>query len=507
MTTERFREHLFALIKAKTPLFYFGGIEIQRALEEIVLAAQKAEAKAWIYSMASQTLSTGREKKNTDPIEVLDRILKRSKEHDECRGNYIVWVLVFYHLLLQQPDAYVLSRLREIVEFTRFTDTVVILGAPDFALPSELSDIQMVRLPDPDPSQVEASLDPELNHDLREKVVRSCTGLSAREMEDNLTYCIANYGEVLPEALREFRDARLSSRCDGVLVVETPGEDLGAVGGLRSLREWLRARLHGFLHPEILSKYGLEAPKGVLLTGVPGCGKSLICRAIASEWNLALFRLDPARIYSSTLGESEGRFQRALGIVATATPCILWIDEVEKGFASTDAMTDGGVSARILGSFLHFLQSRPGAIFVVATANDPTSLPPELLRKGRWDEIFFIDLPDSDERQTILEIHLANTGVEIEIQEEWIIWTDGFSGAEIQKAVEDACYECLYRGIPISQMAISKAIRQILPLSRMLARRITKLRRWGHLNARPANAQAFSGCGILRTEGHSYSNK
>jgi hypothetical protein len=486
MEQESVREQIAALIRAKTPIFYLGSIEMQRALDEIRAGAQQAGAGVWTYSVANQTLMQGNTRKAMDPLEVLDHVRQRAAGGDKAPTGHVVWVLIFYHLLLRQADALILSRLREIIEFSRFTDTVIILGAPDFPLPVELSDIQNVRLPLADPGQSEYWFDLDLDPDLWAQVHQACTGLTAREMEDILALSLARKGRIDPGDVQDLRRDRLMRKAEKVLVLEHPKETLASVGGSWALQHWLRIRLYAFVQPELIAGFGLSAPKGVLITGVPGCGKSLVCKAIAGEWGLPLLRMDPARLYSSALGESEGRLRQALEVAEQAAPCVLWIDEIEKGFVKADPRTDGGVSGRIMGSFLQFLQMRSALIFVAATANDPTTLPPEFMRKGRWDEVFFIDLPNAEERRAVFLLQLKRLGSVLEMEEHWQDFTEGFSGAEIEKTLEDAAYECLFRNVPLSSLAVDRCLKQARPLSILLPQKIRTLREWGLHHARPA---------------------
>jgi AAA+ superfamily predicted ATPase len=479
------QQRLLELIRARTPLFYLGSLELQRAQDEISRAASQARAQVRSYSLATYTLNADQKPQTMDPFEVLNTILKRGNE-GLMQSKQVVWVLVFFHLLLRNPDAMIISRLREIIEYSRFVDTVIILGKPGQEIPSELSDIPVLNLPDPDRLSLEKSLSLNLSAKEAERIYQSTTGLSTREIENLLAQSMARLGRIDPACFEDLRMEYLESKGQGILAIVEPQVGLKEIGGLESLKKWLVVRGYGFRNPELLSKKGLPLPRGVLITGIPGCGKSLLCQAIAREWDLPLFRLDPSRLYGPGLGESEGLIRKVLELVQKSAPAILWIDEVEKGFARTDPRTDGGVSGRILGSFLHFLENRTAPVFVVATANDPTALPPEFIRKGRWDEVFFIDLPNEKEREAIYAIHLKRMGKSIKIQWEWVRFSKGFSGAEICQSLEDAAYECLYQKMTLNALAISRAIKETRPLSCLLPDKIQELRQWGIFHARPA---------------------
>ena len=481
------RNRTIELIQARTPLFYFGCLEIHPAQEVLKWCATQAGAEIRIYSLATYTLVSENKKENLDPLEVLQAILKRRNE-GFLFGKPILWVLSFFHLLLGHPDPLVISRLRELIEFSNFSNVVVILGIPGIELPRELADIPVLEYSIQDIPVLDSTLDKNLLDLEKQEIRNACAGMSLRERENLMALSLVRSGKIDIEVLRDIRKEWLANHVGKTLTLEKTGEGLSEVGGLVPLKEWLAIREYGFLQSDFIRTKGLPLPKGVLLTGVPGCGKSLICKAVAGEWKLPLFRFDPSRIYASTLGESEARVRQALNFVAKAAPCILWVDEMEKGFAFTDSRTDGGVSNRIMGTWLHFLEERSAQVFIIATANDPTTLPPELVRKGRWDEVFFIDLPNAEERRMIFELALSKINSDLQVEEEWIRASRNFSGAEIQRAVEEALYESLFRELTLSSLGILKSLRDTRPLATLLCSKIQDLRQWGNLYARPANA-------------------
>ena len=494
------RDRILELIKARTPLFYFGCLEIQPAQEVLNWCASQAGAETRIYSLATYTLVTGNKKENLDPLEVLQTILKRKNE-GFLQGKPILWVLSFFHLLLGQPDPLIISRLREVIEFSTFSNLVVILGAPGMDLPRELADIPVLDYSFADVPALDSSLGKNLSDLEKEEVKKVCVGMSLRERENLLAVSLARSGKIDLEILRDLRNEWLANRAGKVLTLEKTGEGLAGIGGLDPLKKWLAIRKYGFLQPELIRKRGLPLPKGVLLTGVPGCGKSLVCKEVAGEWNLPLFRFDPSRIYASSLGESETRVKQALDFAVRAAPCLLWVDEMEKGLAFTDSRTDGGVSNRIMGAWLHFLEERSAPVFIMATANDPTTLPPELVRKGRWDEVFFIDLPHPEEREKIFELALSKIDANLMVEAEWVRASRDYSGAEIHRAVEEALYESLFRGVALSSLGIMKALRDTRPLAALLCSKIQDLRLWGNLHARPASAAVNQATAPRRTSG------
>jgi len=264
------------------------------------------------------------------------------------------------------------------------------------------------------------------------------------------------------------------------------------VGGLDELKGWLMGRSAAFSEPA--RKFGLPAPKGLLLLGVQGCGKSLTAKAIATQWALPLLRLDLGRIFSSLIGSSEENLRRAIRVAESVAPAVLWIDEIEKGFASVvSSESDGGLSRRILGRLLGWMQEREAPVFLVATCNQITSLPPELMRKGRFDEIFFVDLPTLPERKEIFHIHVKRRGRDpaqfnLDLLAEK---AEGMTGAEIEQAVVSALFDEYDRrgsaGV-LSSEGVVHSLQETVPLSKTMKEKIATLRAWCRTRARPASS-------------------
>jgi hypothetical protein len=312
------------------------------------------------------------------------------------------------------------------------------------------------------------------------RLLQNLRGLTLLEAEKILTKAIVEDGRLSPEDIGAVVEAKrqLVER-EGLLEYYPVEESMAAVADLATLKDWLRKRHAIVSTPERASEFGLEFPKGVLLLGVPGCGKSLCAKAVAMEWSLPLLKLDPSNLYNKFIGESERNFKRAIAAAEKMSPVILWIDELEKAFAGAGDQ-DGGVSQRILGTFLSWLQDRRGDVFVVATANDVQRLPAEFLRKGRFDEVFFVDLPDRDTRREILRIHLDKRSQDADsfdldgISES----TDGFSGAEIEQVVVAALYTAFSERTDLSSAHIAHEVGATRPLSRMMAEKVESLRSW-----------------------------
>ena len=319
-------------------------------------------------------------------------------------------------------------------------------------------------------------------------LLKHLSGLTLMEAEKILTKAIIEDGALTAEDIEHVIEAkrRVVER-EGLLEYYPADKSMANIADLVTLKGWLAKRRAVVKEPERAEQFGLTFPRGILLLGVPGCGKSLSAKAVAAEWALPLLKLDPSNLYNKFVGESESNFKRAMRAAERMSPVVLWIDELEKAFASGGE--DGGVSQRILGSFLSWMQERRGDVFVVATANDIQSLPPEILRKGRFDEIFFVDLPEREIREEIFQIHLDSRGhdsrgfdlVTLAAQ------TEGFSGSEIEEVVVSALYTAFSNETALDTAAISKEIEATRPLSVTMAEKIQAMRDWAKGRAVRAN--------------------
>ncbi|MBD3309446.1 AAA family ATPase, partial [candidate division KSB3 bacterium] len=321
----------------------------------------------------------------------------------------------------------------------------------------------------------------DLSHQAMHRLLDNLQGLTLIEAKKILTKAMIEDGKLAPDDIRLVIDAKKTIiEREGVLEYYAAEEDLEDIADLHGLKTWLAKRKAIITQPHQAAKLGLTFPKGILLTGIPGTGKSLCAKAVAMEWELPLLKMDPASLYTKYMGESEQNFTRAMAAAEKVAPVVLWIDEIEKAFATGDADFDGGTSQRILGTFLSWMQERQGDVFVVATSNDVTQLPPELLRKGRFDELFFVDLPDEEARKAIFEIHLTRRGHTFPQRELWQLAeaADGFSGAEIDQAIVSALYTAFAEGTEITTDLLLKEIQATHPLSETRAEDIQELRQW-----------------------------
>lgn len=321
-------------------------------------------------------------------------------------------------------------------------------------------------------------------------------GISRIEAENIIATLLAK-GGISKDDITELMHAkdRIFADISGIERVQVRGTELN-VGGLGGLKSWLD-RERPLLTADLRER-GIRPPRGVLLVGVPGCGKSLSAKAIALNWNLPLYRLDLSTIHGQYLGQSEGRLKDALSTADHVAPCVLWIDEIEKGLAgATQGSNDGGTSTRLVGQFLYWLQEARSRVFVVATANDVSKLPPELLRRGRFDELFFVDLPTTSERKEIIDIYVQR-GLKRSISEglmnDLVEMSDGFAGSDLESAVREVVKEAYLHGDDrVSDELFHRSFQNVVPLSKTSPEQIDGIRAWGRERAVPASGQPIGG--------------
>jgi hypothetical protein len=370
----------------------------------------------------------------------------------------------------------------------------LVLTGPDLGLPEALRAVGTVaRLPEPSTGELRALLgqvvrdvalrrhvDVRLSATETDELLAHLAGLTLTEAEKVLTRAIVEDGCLDAGDLAHALEAkRRIVEEDGLLEYYPVETGLTEVADLVAFKAWLAARTAVVREPARAREAGLPFPRGVLLLGVPGCGKSLSAKAVAAEWRLPLLRLDPSSLYNKYIGESERNFKRAMETADRMAPVVLWIDELEKAFASGGS-EDGGVSQRVLGTFLSWMQERTGDVFVVATANDVERLPPEFLRKGRFDEIFFVDLPDAATRAEIFRIHLTRRGLPADAfpLTDLAARAGDFSGSEIEQVVVSALYDRFAAGGTLAPGDLEREIARTRPLAVTMAEKIDRLRRW-----------------------------
>lgn len=380
----------------------------------------------------------------------------------------------------------------------------IILSAPHIFVPDELSkELPVIEIDLPDRDTIEIIVESVLREygkfcteaDITPKLLESALGLTTMEAKLAFSKAIINNRKLTEEEIPLIiREKEQIIKKSGLLEYYHPKEYLNSIGGLDNLKEWIKKR--GNAYSDDAKKYGLNTPRGVLLLGVPGCGKSLTAKAIANEWKFPLLRFDLGKVFGGIVGESERNIRYALDVAKTISPCVLWIDEIEKGLSGSQSSgkTDGGTSARVFGTFLTWMQEKKEPVFVVATANDIGALPPELLRKGRFDEIFFVDLPSAKERENIFNIHLNSKNRDLRALNfdvsQIVKKSEGFSGAEIEEVVNEALYNAYDKGQKDLEIKnILECIDATCPLSRTMAETIANLRKWAEQRARAASSE------------------
>ncbi len=400
-------------------------------------------------------------------------------------------------------DAAVSSALGEAARAYERSDGVIVLTGSDVDLAAPIrARAATVRLEPPRDEDYHELLS-HILRDLRERqhvtveltpsdlrrLYANLRGLTLLEAEKLLTRAIVEDGRLTAADIGAVLDhKRQVVEREGLLEYYPAEEAMADIADLTSLKAWLAKRRSIILEPERAREFGLEFPKGILLVGVPGGGKSLCAKAVATEWTLPLLKLDPSSLYNKYIGETEKNFRRAMDTAERMAPVVLWIDEIEKAFAEGGSQ-DGGVSTRVLGTFLSWMQERKGDVFIVATANDVSRLPPELLRKGRFDEVFFVDLPDDDARVAIFRIHLARRSQPPDRFDLAALAaaTDRFTGAEIEQVVISALYAAFARDAGLTQQHLLQEAGRTRPLADVARERVWALREWARERTVRAN--------------------
>ena len=495
----RFLHDLDTLIRARYPLVYLVTWEEQRVTGLIATIAKNHRKDLLEWSVTrglhalSGTLKGPQGQETREPQAVLDAVGKLS--------NPAIVLLKDFHRFLD--DAPTVRALRELCHQLKNAFTTVIVVAPTMRIPEELEkDVSVIDVPLPGRADLMRLLKDiatvvqqnkratvSLDQQQAEALVTAAHGLTLNEAENAFAKAIAEDDRLDASDIRLILEEKSQViRKSGLLEYYAADAALADVGGLDHLKRWLGRRGNAF--STAARAFGLPEPKGLLLLGVQGCGKSLTAKAIASTWRLPLVRLDMGRIYSGIIGSSEENLRRAIRVVESLSPVVLWIDEIEKGLAgSASGQGDTGVSARVFGTLLTWLQEKTAAVFVVATANRIEGLPPELLRKGRFDEIFFVDLPSPRERADIFTIQLRKRGRDPQLfpVEELARASESFSGAEIEQAVVSALYDAFADGTEFEARHLAAAIAETLPLAVTMAEDVERLRTWARSRTRPAS--------------------
>jgi len=484
------------LITSRTPFIAIETLEEDRVEQALERVAQRLRIPLFVWTMTRGLRRAGA----LEPLYDTKEPLKALRNLSDLPNEGIYLMKDLYRSL---GDAAVVRTLQDLARAFSHDRRAIVLTAPRVELPSELATLaSLVKLELPTEEDLRAlaqevfgtlsrehRLGPPPDPDILDKIATALRGLTLFEAERALTRAVLDDLTLGPrdiEVIAQMKKEILSR--DRVLDCVPQKEGLDDVGGLHGLKAWLEKRRDA-LTPEA-KKFGVEAPRGILLLGVQGCGKSLAAKAVAKTWSLPLLRLEPGRLFDKFVGESEKNLDRALATAERMAPCVLMIDEIEKGFASVvSSESDGGLSRRILGRLLGWMQERETPVFLVATCNQITALPPELMRKGRFDEIFFIDLPAADERRQIFAIHLTRRHRDPKGFDLVALAgaSEGFSGAEVEQAVVAALYTAFARRAELMTEHILEEIKATRPLSVTRAEEIEALREWAKGRTVPAS--------------------
>jgi len=491
------------LIRARYPILYVVSWEETRVIEAIMEVGKSTQKRVFEWSCSSGIVPAGtplqstkmREAGTTDPLVALNHVVEENEP--------AIYIFKDFHAFLGKTNFAVIRKLRDIAHNLKSSFKTVVLLSPFLGLPPELEkDITVIDYQLPCLEELNTLLDQiinevkdnpkikiELTEEGREQILKAALGLTLPEAENVFAKALVSQGRLSKEDVAAvYAEKRQIIRKSGLLDYCEPEVGFHGVGGLQNLKAWLKVRSVAF--SDKAEAFGLPAPRGVLLLGVQGCGKSLCAKAVSNLWSLPLLRFDMGRMFSSLVGSSEENVRRAIRIAESIAPCVMWVDEIDKAFGALSGnSTDSGTSQRVLGTLLTWMAEKTVPVFVVATANNIHVLPPELLRKGRFDEIFFVDLPDREERKEIFSIHLDQRNrkekafdLNALAQE-----SQGFSGAEIEQAVVSALFDAFAEERELETKDILHAIQETVPLATTMKESVTALRTWCDKRARNAS--------------------
>lgn len=460
-------------------------------------------------SVIEQFGPQGKEKKTSEPAVALACYLaieekKTGKNKSEINGIYIknqsVLVLKDFHLYLKKGDPVLTRLVKDAIASGRATARSLLVMGCQLTLPPELEkEFTVVDFPLPDrPALKEIAVVLAKNKGIElngncDDILDAGMGLTMNEFADAVAASLIDRGSIEPDVIADIKAQTMKK--GGILEIIKPGTTFKNLGGMGELKSWITRRRHAF--SKEAAEFGLQLPKGVILVGVQGGGKSYATRAIADELNCPLLRLDTGKLFAGIVGSSEANVRGVIAQVEAFGKCVLQIDEIDKGFAGMVGGHDGdsGTTRRVIGTFLTWMAEKTSPCFIVATANDLTKLPPELLRKGRWDEMFFIDLPDHGERVEIWKVHLARKRRELEAfdLEQLAKATEGWTGAEIEALVNEGLYSAFDSKDPLTTEMLVELSTNTMPLSKTMAESLDGLRRWADGRCRSASLKDETG--------------
>lgn len=490
-------EQIKLLALSGYPMLTVDTRDEERLTEVLIQAASKLNCPLFEWTVTTGIRQIAPKRLGTDikpgpPSPALDYVL-------ENKGSQELYL--FKGLSRHCNDAKVVRQLRDLSQKSKVT----LILCDDEALPPTVRRLAApLKLPLPGPEELEAvvretykqirdeslyEVSSNLTKRELEQIVHTLRGLTSAEARRVVATAIHDdYNFNSDDLPRIIEAKRALFEGAGCLESVSVNFSVDEIGGLANLKAWL-ARRRGGMTPAARN-FGLDPPRGILLLGVQGCGKSLCAKAVAADWDLPLLRMDPGVLYQKYIGETENRLREALAQAEAMAPVILWIDEIEKAFASASAdSADGGLSQRMFGSLLSWMQDHRSPIFMVATANNITSLPPELMRKGRFDEVFFVDLPGAEARKIILNIHITRRKRDPKRYDldRLAGATEGFSGAELEQLVSSALYAAFAAGTDLLMDHLLAEAHTTQPLSRLMGERVAELRAWATSRCVPAD--------------------
>jgi AAA+ superfamily predicted ATPase len=488
------KERITSYIRAGYPGLCLVSPEEQRVEAEIKIIAQDIGFKLFAWSVTEGVVDTekGAAKQASDPLEALLAV-------PELPEKSILILRDFQLFLMGDPNPVLVRQIKDLLAHCKTESKVLLFLGCRCSLPPELErELTVIEFALPGKIELGRVLDgivesAKLNGIQgfdRDPILDAAGGLTTIEAENAFALSIVETKEI--QAGIVSREKAATIRKNGLLEIISANEPLEKIGGLDRLKEWLLARKNAF--SQKAKDFGLPVPKGLLIVGIPGTGKSLSAKATAGVFGVPLLKLDAGRIFAGIVGQSEANLRSVIQTAEAIAPCVLWIEEIEKGFSGSrnSGSTDGGTSARVFGSFLSWMQEKSAPVFVVATANDASQLPPEFLRKGRWDELFFVDLPNQVEREAIWRIQIKRFNRNpkdfdiIQLARA----SEGFTGSEIECLFSEALYSGFNNQSEPTDLTIAQVMTQFVPLSKLMNENITILRKWASGRARFATSPA-----------------
>ncbi|MEO0768241.1 MAG: AAA family ATPase [Cyanobacteria bacterium J06649_4] len=479
-----FQEELSLLVRSRYPLIYIPTREEERAESAIAACAQDIGGSrtvyTWDYVDGYQGNPTDNGFGRRNPLQALDLIEKVPA------SAAALFVLRDFHRFLD--DISISRKLRNLLRLLKSQPKNVIILSAQLTIPDELSNIiTVLEFPLPNVTEIRTEVErllgatgSNLSPRDTDELVRSCQGLAMERIRRVLARGIADHGRFEPGDIDLILEEKQQTiRQTQILEFYPATEKISDIGGLDSLKDWLLKR--GGAFSERARQYGLPHPRGLMLVGIQGTGKSLSAKAIAHHWHLPLLRLDVGRLFGGLVGESESRTRQMIQLAEALAPCILWIDEIDKAFAGFDGKGDSGTTSRVFGTFITWLAEKKSPVFVVATANNIQALPPEMLRRGRFDEIFFVGLPTQEEREAIFSVHLSRLrphNLSSYDLTRLAYETPDFSGAEIEQAIIEAMHIGFSQNRDFTSDDVLEAVSQIIPLARTAQQQIEALQSW-----------------------------